>query len=103
MNLRSGATGASDTLRDLGSLLASAGVPTVQELSEELRQNEDVDTQIIVTNHGILLYTSVRGIELTFPFTWHDFWAVVKELEEAYLGRPDPPTGDVPRDESGVD
>ena len=84
MKLRRISTGPTDTLWDLGSMLASVGVSTLSELNDEVRQNEDVDVEVMFTNRGLLLYTSVSGIELVFPFMWRDFWSAIDELELKY-------------------
>jgi hypothetical protein len=87
-----------DALRDLDSLLAAAGAESVHELSEQVHQNEDVDMQVERTEHGILISTPTRGTELRFPFTWHEFWSVINDLEREFNDsnpacRPDPAPG----------
>ena len=74
-----------DTLWDLGSMLASAGVATLSELNDQVCQNEDVDVEVMFTNRGVLLFTSASGIELTFPFMWQDFWSAIDDLELRYV------------------
>jgi hypothetical protein len=73
-------------LRDLDSLLAAAGAESVTELSEQVHQNEDVDMQVERTERGILISTPTRGTELRFPFTWHEFWSVINDLERDFDG-----------------
>ena len=87
MNLGSAAASPTETLWDLRSLLASAGVPTLQELSHEVQQNQDVDTAVMLTDRGLLLYTPVSGIEMVFPFTWQEFWVAITGLEREYIDR----------------
>ena len=71
-------------LPDLDSLLAAAGAESVHELSEQVHQNEDVDMQVQCTERGILISTPTRGTELRFPFTWHEFWSVITDLEREF-------------------
>ena len=71
-------------LRDVDSLLAAAGAESVHELSEQVHQNEDVDMQVERTERGILISTPTRGTELRFPFTWDEFWSVIKDLEREF-------------------
>jgi hypothetical protein len=73
-------------LRDLDSLLAAAGAESVRELSDQVHQNEDVDMQVERTERGILISTPTRGTELRFPFTWHEFWSVINDLEREFHG-----------------
>src|SRR4051794_20511529 len=73
-------------LRDLDSLLDAAGAASVHELSEQVHQNEDVDMQVERTGRGILISTPSRGTELRFPFTWHEFWSVINDLEREFHG-----------------
>ena len=88
MNPRSVANGSAERFHSLSSLLSAAGVSTVEELGEELHQNEDVDTRLMLTDYGILLYTPASGTELVFPFTWEDFWFVLERLETPTRTRP---------------
>ena len=85
MKIHRSSIGPTETLWDLGSMLASAGVATLGELNDQVRQNEDVDVEVMFTNRGVLLYTSVSGIELVFPFMWQDFWSAIDGLELKYV------------------
>jgi len=76
----------SGSLRDVDSLLAAAGAESVDELSEQVNQNEDVDMQVELTERGILIATPTRGTELRFPFTWQEFWSVIDDLEREFHG-----------------
>lgn len=76
----------SGALTDLESLLAVAGVDSVQQLSAQVHENEDVDMQVECIENGVLIATAHRGTELRFPFTWAEFWSVVSDLERDFGG-----------------
>ena len=42
--------------------------------------------QVECTERGILISTPTRGTELRFPFTWHEFWSVINDLEREFNG-----------------
>jgi hypothetical protein len=86
MNSSSNRAPRSGVVGDLDALLAAAGSESIRDLSEQVHENEDVDMQVEGTERGILISTPTRGTELTFPFTWREFWSVINDLEREFPG-----------------
>ena len=73
MSLRRTAASRTESLGNLEALPTSANVATIEELSDAVQQNEDVDTWVALTDRGVLICTPISGTELVFPFTWQEF------------------------------
>ncbi len=76
---------ADEIIVSLPDLLWATRCSDIDELSDAVYDDSDIDTWVDDVGIGVLVRTTGCATELRYPFTLADFWEVVAEIEDDHL------------------
>ena len=77
---------ADEIIVSLPDLLWATRCADIEQLSDAVYDDSDIDTWVDELSVGVLVRTTGCATELCYPFTLADFWEVVVQVADDHLG-----------------